>query len=254
MYKSIKLLINTFILLPLSLTNCTTFDLSTSIKNQVIKLASKKAKCLEPITIKNWTILYGTVPLTFLNQDPDRFIKGRSFRLKEKAEALDIALSLLLGFTTSISVKTIIIENCETNSPSPVNQESILPKNNSGKTDKESTREDDKCNKTPNDALDKTNKESAGEDGKNNKTPNDTLDKTNKESAGEDGKNNKTPNDTIDKTNKESAGDDDKNNKTPNDALDKTNKESAGEDGKNNKTPNDTLDITNKSIKRREQK
>ncbi|MCB1144508.1 MAG: hypothetical protein KDK54_19795, partial [Leptospiraceae bacterium] len=187
---------------------------------------------LEPITIKNWTILYGTVPLTFLNQDPDRFIKGRSFRLKEKAEALDIALSLLLGFTTSISVKTIIIENCETNSPSPVNQESILPKNNSGKTDKESTREDDKCNKTPNDALDKTNKESAGEDGKNNKTPNDT----------------------IDKTNKESAGDDDKNNKTPNDALDKTNKESAGEDGKNNKTPNDTLDITNKSIKRREQK
>ncbi len=116
-----KLLISSLFLI--SITNCTIMSIQ-SAKGSTATLASKEEKCKSTSSFKNWTALYGTVPISFLNKKPENFLKTSSSRIKEKSSALDIAVSILLGFTTSISMRTVEIETCNseptTNLPEPV--------------------------------------------------------------------------------------------------------------------------------------
>jgi hypothetical protein len=113
------------ILFSAQLIGCTNFELKNPSNGKEYQLAKKGDKCQKPKSFKNWTILYGTIPIKFLNKTPDKFLNSPRFRMKEKSGAIDIIASIILGFTTSISVRTIEIENCE----API-QPVILPESN----------------------------------------------------------------------------------------------------------------------------
>ena len=67
----------------------------------------------QAITKRHWSFLYGTVPISFLNTNPEDLLEGKTFRVKEKAEVLDFVISIIGGFSTSITSKTLVIENCD---------------------------------------------------------------------------------------------------------------------------------------------
>jgi len=48
-----------------------------------------------------------------LNTKPEELLDGKTFRFKEKAGVVDFVISILGGLSTSITTKTIVIENCD---------------------------------------------------------------------------------------------------------------------------------------------
>ena len=107
--SSMKILIKTvFSAMVLILqSQCVVLEIHNSNSETQRVLASKEADC-QAITKRHWSLLYGTVPISFLNTNPEDL-----FRVKEKAEVLDFVISIIGGFSTSITSKTLVIENCD---------------------------------------------------------------------------------------------------------------------------------------------
>ena len=106
----------TILLIPLAFAfhQCTSLEFHNPQKSVELTLATKEAECKEPIEFRHWTILYGTIPIRFLNTNPEDMVVGKNIRIKEKANWLDFVISILGGFSTSITTRTIMIENCDT--------------------------------------------------------------------------------------------------------------------------------------------
>lgn len=100
-------------LLTLLFQQCTSLEFHNLQKGLELNFATKEAECKEPMEFRHWTILYGTIPIRFLNTNPDELITGKNIRIKEKANWLDFVISILAGFSTSITIRTIVIENCD---------------------------------------------------------------------------------------------------------------------------------------------
>ncbi len=94
------------------LSQCVVLEIQNSNSETQRVLASKEADC-QAITKRHWSFLYGTVPISFLNTNPEDLLEGKTFRVKEKAEVLDFVISIISGFSTSITSKTLVIENCD---------------------------------------------------------------------------------------------------------------------------------------------
>jgi len=110
-----KAMVSAMVLMLLS--QCVLLEIQNSNSASERVLASKEAEC-QAITKRHWSVLYGTVPISFLNTNPEDLFEGKTFRIKEKAEVLDFVISILGGFSTSITSKTIVIENCDAGSGS----------------------------------------------------------------------------------------------------------------------------------------
>ena len=108
--SSMKILIKTvFSAMVLILqSQCVVLEIHNSNSETQRVLASKEADC-QAITKRHWSFLYGTVPISFLNTNPEDLLEGKTFRVKEKAEVLDFVISIIGGFSTSITSKTLVI-------------------------------------------------------------------------------------------------------------------------------------------------
>lgn len=100
-------------LLILTFHQCTSLEFHNQQKGVELTLATKEADCKELIEFRHWTFLYGTIPIRFLNTNPEDMVVGKNIRIKEKANWLDFVISILGGFSTSITTRTIVIENCD---------------------------------------------------------------------------------------------------------------------------------------------
>jgi|JI8StandDraft_1071087.scaffolds.fasta_scaffold36266_5 hypothetical protein len=100
-------------LLTLAFGQCTSLEFHNPQKGVELNLAAREAECKEPIEFRHWTFLYGTIPIRFLNTNPEDMIVGKNIRIKEKSTWLDFVISILGGFSTSITTRTIMIENCD---------------------------------------------------------------------------------------------------------------------------------------------
>ena len=105
--SSMKILIKTvFSAMVLILqSQCVVLEIHNSNSETQRVLASKEADC-QAITKRHWSI-------SFLNTNPEDLLEGKTFRVKEKAEVLDFVISIIGGFSTSITSKTLVIENCD---------------------------------------------------------------------------------------------------------------------------------------------
>lgn|GEM_PF-2162448 len=101
-------------LLTLAFGQCTSLEFHNPQKGVELNLAAREAECKEPTEFRHWTFLYGTIPIRFLNTNPEDMIAGKNIRIKEKSTWLDFVMSILGGFATSITTRTIMIENCDT--------------------------------------------------------------------------------------------------------------------------------------------
>lgn len=110
-------------LLILTFHNCMSLEFHNPQKSVELTLASKEAECKESIELRHWTFLYGTIPIRFLNTNPDDMMVGKNIRIKEKANWLDFVISILGGFATSITARTIVIENCDAGNVEKVREE-----------------------------------------------------------------------------------------------------------------------------------
>jgi len=107
-----KVSIGLLIAMMLLTSQCTILEIQNSSAGTDRVLASKEAEC-ESIERRHWSVLYGTVPISFLNSNIEDSFDGKTFRIKEKAGILDFVISIVGGFSTSITAKTIVIENCD---------------------------------------------------------------------------------------------------------------------------------------------
>lgn len=94
------------------LNQCTILEIQNASPGTERVLVSKEREC-QAIEKRHWTILYGTVPIPFLNSKPEELLEGKTFRFKEKVGVVDFVISILGGLSTSITTKTIVIENCD---------------------------------------------------------------------------------------------------------------------------------------------
>lgn len=96
----------------LHLSGCASVDLYSPVKGTEIVLSNKDDNSKSVETFKLWSILYGTVPIT--NPSSEAIFKtGKKFRIKESATAFDIVVSIIAGFSTSITVKTLVVESLD---------------------------------------------------------------------------------------------------------------------------------------------
>lgn len=100
-------------LLILTFHECTSLEFHNPQKGVELSLALREAECKESIEFRHWTFLYGTIPIRFLNTNLDDLTIGKNIRIKEKANWLDFVVSIIGGFSTSITTRTIVIEKCD---------------------------------------------------------------------------------------------------------------------------------------------
>jgi hypothetical protein len=99
--------------LTITFNHCAILEFHNSNKGTDRILATRESECKNVNEFRHWSILYGTIPIRFLNKNPEDFLEGKRFRFKEKANLLDFIISILGGFSTSITTRTIVVENCE---------------------------------------------------------------------------------------------------------------------------------------------
>lgn len=103
-----------FFILAIALSQCTILEFHNPNKGVERRLSDIDTECNDITEHRHWTFLYGTMPISFLNKSTEvYFEKGKSFRIKEKANAIDFVISILGGFSTSITVRTIVVEYCD---------------------------------------------------------------------------------------------------------------------------------------------
>lgn len=105
--------INLFLILFIfSVNHCTILEYHNPNNTTKSVLATSEAECNSLSEYRHWSILYGTIPIKFLNKNPTDFLESRSFRIKEKVDAIDFLVSILGGFSATVTSKTVVIENC----------------------------------------------------------------------------------------------------------------------------------------------
>ena len=100
------------IIVMIVINQCTVLEIQNTSAGTDRVLVSGEREC-QAIEKRHWTILYGTVPIPFLNSKPEELLEGKTFRFKEKVGVVDFIISILGGLSTSITTKTIVIENCD---------------------------------------------------------------------------------------------------------------------------------------------
>lgn len=91
--------------------NISYYIYSPNSKN--ISLASSNAECSQLKEIKQWYILFGSVPINEIKTD-EIFSDSGQYRVYAKATLADSIISVVFGLTTSFTRKTIFIESCKT--------------------------------------------------------------------------------------------------------------------------------------------
>ncbi len=93
--------------------NRTTSNYFFSPSDKVIALAGPDAVCASVADKKQWFILFGTFPLNKV-KSAEIFKDDGQYRVYLKPTGLDIFTSIFLGILTSVTVKTVYIETCQT--------------------------------------------------------------------------------------------------------------------------------------------
>lgn len=83
---------------------------SPNTKN--INLADATSECFLQKEIKQWYILFGSIPINEIKTD-EIFSETGQYRIYTKATLMDSIMSVVLGLTTSFTRKTIFIESCK---------------------------------------------------------------------------------------------------------------------------------------------
>lgn len=89
-----------------------------------ITLAGPDAECTPFNQQKQWFILFGTIPLT-KPKAGDLFAEDASYRVYMKATGIDIFGSITLGILSSVTVKTLFVEKCNSPKPAQVDPEAV---------------------------------------------------------------------------------------------------------------------------------
>ncbi|MCR9142782.1 MAG: hypothetical protein NXI24_11065 [bacterium] len=92
---------------------CVSMEVSSPRKNGPVVVQNSAAKCKPTDTFGQYYLLFGALPLRTIS--PDRMFPkaDKSYRVTEKLEWYDIALTVVGGAFLSFSKNTIIIEECD---------------------------------------------------------------------------------------------------------------------------------------------
>lgn len=101
------------IFLILASMNCYTFRYQSPYADREIVLAPQSASCRSKRVFDQWFGFYGTVALNKINMDNFLREPQTSYRITETYLPGDVVVSLLLGFISSVTKKTLILESCD---------------------------------------------------------------------------------------------------------------------------------------------
>jgi hypothetical protein len=92
--------------------SCSSIQEISSKKGNEVILASSGVSCKVVGEHSRWKIGYGSFPL-YMPDSKELFPKSsKAYRVKESSKWYDVAISVVLGFSTTISKDTLVVEEC----------------------------------------------------------------------------------------------------------------------------------------------
>ncbi|WCL48412.1 LA_0442/LA_0875 N-terminal domain-containing protein [Leptospira sp. GIMC2001] len=90
----------------------TTSNIFYSPGGNAILLAGPNGTCSIEAEKKQWFAIFGSIPINRIDSK-DLFPSKGEYRVHLKATALDVVVTIFIGFFTTITVRTVVVEKCK---------------------------------------------------------------------------------------------------------------------------------------------